>query len=373
MKKFLFVKGENAHTPDVIRFIKKYSKEQVECHVLMISRLGRYLLKSNYSDKIHFLGRNNIITAMKELNNIYNFDKIIPIGYPEVEIVSRYRKEIPNAWVPDYDIMTVVLSKKKTLQLAKKIKIPIPASILLDNITGIKKQNWKFPVFVKGDKEGSSRGKANSIEELEKLSKKIINEGRKPLVQEFIPGNVTYGVGVFAINGEIKEHFIQKEILSTPPTGGSGVILTMYQDKKLLEYSSRLIRQLKYSGIALVEFKYEQRKKDYYLMEINPKFWASIAFALRFNSALIENLLDIELEKPILQNLHTLYVYPDRLLQVAFYDKSRFISGMRKIVENRSSVVFNFDKKDVIHMFSISLISVGLALIHRGRHVWRIK
>jgi len=42
----------------------------------------------------------------------------------------------------------------------------------------------------------------------------------------------------------------------------------------------RLLDALQWHGVAMVEFRYDERDKDYKLLEINPKFWGSLDLAL---------------------------------------------------------------------------------------------
>lgn len=101
------------------------------------------------------------------------------------------------------------------------------------------------------------------------------------LFQEFIDSPGTWGVGFLAREGEMLTTFAHRERLSYPREGGSGVILEPSADPRLRELAARLIAHLGFSGWGLVEFKWCPRRQDYVFMELNAKFWESLAFALR--------------------------------------------------------------------------------------------
>ena len=111
-------------------------------------------------------------------------------------------------------------------------------------------------------------------------------------MQQYING---YGVGFFAIydNGNLKEFFMHKRLRENPPTGGSSVFAESIFDKKLFIYGKRLLDKLKWHGVAMVEFKKEYKTNDLYLMEVNPKFWASHDLAIASGINFAEQYLKI--------------------------------------------------------------------------------
>jgi predicted ATP-grasp superfamily ATP-dependent carboligase len=61
-------------------------------------------------------------------------------------------------------------------------------------------------------------------------------------------------------------------------TGGPSTICVSVVDDRLTGYAASLIRELEWSGVAMVEFK---KDDDYRLMEVNPRFWGSLPLATR--------------------------------------------------------------------------------------------
>ena len=77
------------------------------------------------------------------------------------------------------------------------------------------------------------------------------------------------------------------------------------------------MKNLKYSGWGLIEFKYCPKRKDYVFMEVNAKFWASIEFTLINNPAFFFKLFGIqyEIKKPV-----NCIIFLDRLAHYGIID-----------------------------------------------------
>jgi predicted ATP-grasp superfamily ATP-dependent carboligase len=66
-----------------------------------------------------------------------------------------------------------------------------------------------------------------------------------------------------------------------PLSGGVSTLRrTIPLDKRLESYVTALLGSLRWRGVAMVEFKYDERDDTYTLMEINGRFQASVALSL---------------------------------------------------------------------------------------------
>ena len=62
--------------------------------------------------------------------------------------------------------------------------------------------------------------------------------------------------------------------------GGPSTCAESVYDSKLLDYGLRVLKNLKWHGVAMVEFKKDSIDGEFKLMEINPKFWGSLDLAI---------------------------------------------------------------------------------------------
>jgi len=209
-------------------------------------------------------------------------DVLLPIGYSVNVILSKYKEKIshyvslPTA---DYKMMRVFSDKLKTMKIAKKLGIPIPITISVNRFTNLKekmqKSNISFPLVVKGKKDSSNIFFANSYNEL----KSIIQNNQGLIIQEYIPGD---GYGFFALfnKGEARAIFMHKRIREYPITGGPSVVAESFYDSKLKKVGLKLLKELNWHGVAMVEFKKDNRDGEFKLIEVNPKFWGSLDLAI---------------------------------------------------------------------------------------------
>ena len=124
---------------------------------------------------------------------------------------------------------------------------------------------------------------------VDKITKKLSgNEISKILkkaeynVQEKI---VSYGMGIgvfvlFNDTFELIAIFGHKRLREFPVTGGPSTLRTGYRDDQLFDQTIHLFREIGFSGVAMAEYKLDERNNQPVLLEINPRFWGSIQLAI---------------------------------------------------------------------------------------------
>lgn len=119
-------------------------------------------------------------------------------------------------------------------------------------------------------------------------------------------------------------------------------MIESYDDKRLLQYTSKIVQKLNYNGWGLAEYKYCDKRNDFVFMEINAKFWASIEFILINNSQFLKMLLDINYKSQIESRI----LFVSRLFQYSFVDilkNIRYTFGTKVVKE--SSLSYQITRK----------------------------
>ena len=184
-------------------------------------------------------------------------DAVLPIGQEANRALSKHRIAIPSP-VAAWETLQIADSKARTLELARSIGIEVPGPP-----TG-------FPAVAKKAVGSGEVRYVNADDE--------VPSGEEWLLQEYVEGE---GRGLFALldDGEERAVFMHRRIREYPITGGASTAAESIADADLRELGLRLLRALRWHGVAMVEFK---RRADgsYVLMEINPKFWGSLDLAI---------------------------------------------------------------------------------------------
>jgi len=221
------------------------------------------------------------------------FDVLIPVGYRTTSVVSRNRRDIEGLVrfvLPDQESVELALNKRKTYALADRIGIPYPRTVYPQSLAEMESmsRSVEYPVVSKGLLEAGKQlvtypsSRQDLMRDYRVMCEENNLEGETlPMVQEYIRGDITYSFCGLYQKGICKKIFMFKEIRSVPVRGGSASYAESFHDPTLKEYGMRLLDSLNWHGVANIEFKQERSTGRLKLMEINPKFWASVEVALR--------------------------------------------------------------------------------------------
>ncbi len=298
MFKILVTDGGYSHSLAIIRSLKKLG-HQVDCigHSKCLSSFSSSLNKVSYSQSL-FNSQN--IKKFIYLLEKEQYDYLIPIGANSVYLVNKFRVEISKRVIINLaspESISTCLSKNKLLEISKEIGIKIPKIYKEKDLQKIRKNDntLKRKLVIKPTSELFNKKViyTSNIQKIEKYIK-LKNDF---LVQEYIKG---YGVGFFAIydKGNLKDFFMHKRLRENPPSGGSSVYAESIYDQKLFFYGKLILDKLNWHGVAMVEFKKEYKTDDLYLMEVNPKFWASHDLAIASGINFAQKYLEINPNNP---------------------------------------------------------------------------
>jgi len=212
---------------------------------------------------------------------------LIPISTDSMVPISKHLDEfnaITKVPIPNYTSLEIALDKRKTLEFAQQNGILIPRTFVPNNEKELMGQSKElsYPVVIKIREGSGAKGVvyANSPSDLINKYKSLQNIDPHPLVQEYIRGQ---GYGVFALfnkNSKPRATFVHKRIREYPVTGGQSTFCESVKNPGMLKCGLKLLEKLNWYGLAMVEFKLDERDNKPKLMEINPRFWGSMPLAI---------------------------------------------------------------------------------------------
>ena len=220
---------------------------------------------------------------------------VIPAVESTLVALDRYRHLLEDTCVlavPPSAILECVIDKKKTVELARQIGVPVPKTFFasspeeLDLIA----ETLPYPVALKPrgnrlhirteHRLGFKVKYADNTAQLRRIVRSLPPKGGAMLAQQFVRGE---GVCVAAVVnwGEPIVLFPYVRQREWPITGGISVVReSIPLDEELRRYCENLLRVLCWHGIAMLEFKRVRSTGEYVLMEINGRFQASTALSL---------------------------------------------------------------------------------------------
>lgn len=219
---------------------------------------------------------------------------VFPTRDDDVLFLDRFRAELEQRFVlviPQAPVIEACLDKWKTYEFALRAGVAAPQSWVVESAEEIASLAGvlRFPCVLKpvaahewrrGENwEAVGGRKAIGIAGLEELLAEyatISKAGKRVLIQEMIPGG-DEALVIQACYLDRQSDFIAgfntQKLVQTPENFGTGCIVRSADYPELLNPSLRLLREMRYTGIAEVEYKRDSTDGSYKLIEINPRPW----------------------------------------------------------------------------------------------------
>lgn len=180
--------------------------------------------------------------------------------------------------ISEEQVNAIASDKSETVDAALKYGVSVPKTYhITDNFENV---NIDFPFLIK-PRVGSRgqyliKSQAGLIRTLS-----IIDKCRGDYIaQEWIPGNVknlcTFGT-IFDENSQPKAIFTARRLSvlqSKQINQGLTTYLISERIPELIEPSIKFLKEIKWQGIAELEYKFDERDSKFKLLEINPRIWS---------------------------------------------------------------------------------------------------
>jgi D-aspartate ligase len=205
-----------------------------------------------------------------------------------VRIFSQHQERLSEQYLvttPSWDVVKFVYDKRLTYHLAKEREIPVPETYNPDNVDDLVSLNLDFPVvlkpaiithFMSVTKKKAYR--ANDMQELINLYEMMatIIDPSEILIQELIPGRTE---NLFSFVGFFKDGMTVAGLSARRPRqhpmefGRASTFVETVNVPELETLATQFLQGIAYSGLAEVEFMYDQKDARYELLEVNPRIW----------------------------------------------------------------------------------------------------
>ncbi len=229
------------------------------------------------------------VKSIKRLAEKEKIDVIFPIGGETTLALAKYRDlfngriKIP---VTDYSRLLKAANKAETFKIAEKIGIPIPKTYQIKSFEDLNRINF-FPVILKPLSGSGSRGIAlcKNRDELENNYKTSSMNYSGFIVQDYIPvtdiSNSEFcWYGIFDWDSELVGYGCYKNIRTYPSGSGPSTLQESVENEKINLLAIKLLKHLKWQGLAQIDFRVDARDNEPKLLEINHRMWAPLQHSI---------------------------------------------------------------------------------------------
>lgn len=233
---------------------------------------------------------------IRELCALLKPTAVLPISEASVYWLSKVADERIfgcRLLIAGADLLKMGLSKIQTFEAAMKCNTAVADGIVLGSNEPFDTRSLEWPVIIRTDNRVDEDGRyrkgdswiVHSSNEFDLIRAEQSGLGQQLLVQRYIPGTGK-GCFVFLWNGKVILWHTHCRLAEIPWQGGISARRCLSFDVKLLEITSRLFRDVKCSGLAMVEFRAAEGTdrnstlEQNFIVEVNARPWGSMALSL---------------------------------------------------------------------------------------------
>lgn len=251
--------------------------------------------KSRYVREVHRVGdlaaepdkfAEDVIRLCREKS----FDVVLPASIESTEALIPVMPELQKhvaTLLPTEAQLAIGTDKLKTVEFCDQFDVLHPKTWTIENAdhAGRISTEASYPLVLKHTRNlGGSRGVrfAGNVEEMveahEYLSK-LRADNSPILAQEYVPGLLFDAVTV-ARDGVCPQVFTSARKLMYPVSGGVTCVSVSTRSEGLKRTARQIVGELNWNGPIEMEFKLDARDGKFKLIEINPRFWASLGSSI---------------------------------------------------------------------------------------------
>ncbi len=214
---------------------------------------------------------------------------LMPMEEDTLLLLARNRerfKKITSLPCAAHHHLLFARDKLKVIRRAEDLDIPIPKTFEVNRMAEAKtlSRHLEYPVVVKPRVGSGSAGLqyVTKPAQLPAALEQVFRSGQSPLVQERLPAEGA-GIGASFLldhNHQVRASFIHRRLREYPVQGGPSTLRQSIIHEQAKRDGAKLLESLRLVGVGMVEFKIDSRDGTAKLLEVNPRFWGSLALAI---------------------------------------------------------------------------------------------
>ncbi len=194
---------------------------------------------------------------------------------------------------PRIEVLDRAFDKARTLAAAAATGVPAPPTVNLDDLGDAEAAAAAigYPIVIKARHSYYWNGReftvnkgpayARNVGQLRAHLEQWDQSQPPPMLQAFVPGR---GEGVSLLvrpDGTCVAAFAHRRVRDIHPSGSASVVRTSIAlDAGMRNAALNLLREMGLWGVAMVEFRIDERTNQPVLMEVNARLWGSLQLAV---------------------------------------------------------------------------------------------
>jgi predicted ATP-grasp superfamily ATP-dependent carboligase len=226
---------------------------------------------------------------LEDYLNRHPHQVLLPMEEETLLLLAHHRtrfERLTRLPVADHASLLVARDKLQVLQRAEALSIPIPQTYPVADLEAGRAllDTLPYPVVVKPRVGSGSAGIEYVTERAQLLPalRRAFAAAHAPFIQERLPA-AGAGIGVSFLLDEghqVRASFVHRRLREYPVSGGPSTLRESCMHEEARKNALRLLQDLNFVGVAMVEFKIDARTGQPKLLEVNPRFWGSLALAI---------------------------------------------------------------------------------------------
>lgn len=288
MVECVFILGNHIQALGIARQVKVFG---LPVYLFTESRFSVAKYSNCVARTFFYKDHRQLIDLICEKQNKLNLKPfIIPTNDELLYLLRNKHDELKSAFfigTPSSFAIDLFYNKRNTYQFAEKNNIPAPKSWYPDNLEDVEKISKQivYPVIIKPavmhhfhKKLKKKAFKCNNQDELISTARSLhhIFPINQMLVQEFLEGGPQnlFSFGTFAVHGKPVVSLMANRIRQNPMTFGNSTTFAVTCNIQVIkEQAEKILHLTNYTGLAEVEFMYDEKTNQYKFLEINPRPW----------------------------------------------------------------------------------------------------
>lgn len=229
------------------------------------------------------------LQAIAALDTVNDYGWIVPTSDSSLIELSRQATNLPKAKlaIVNREALEIFCDKAATRDLAGRVGVPVAQGLQISPQTAPASvaDRLRFPIFLKPSRsyrvgDLASKQTPVMVKNEAELTRALPAFDRHDLLAEEKFEGEGVGVSVLADKGEIVLAWQHRRLEETGETGRSSSRRGEPLDSALYADVEKLCQETRLTGVAMFEFRQDAARSRHILIEVNPRFWGSLALAV---------------------------------------------------------------------------------------------